>query len=129
MWSVGVTEIVEHVGDTAGEGQHDDEEGDEEHEDILQHNSDAENDWPKVFGHDSRFYTFQNGQRESNAPKYSARRLHRCNIALLFGIHENIFQKTDDETNEKETVSDDVIVVPEGKISLLEPSDTGIRLL
>ena len=37
-----VLEIIEHVGDTAGEGQHYDEEGYQEHHHILHHGIDTE---------------------------------------------------------------------------------------
>lgn len=44
-----VLEVVEHVGDPAGKGEHDDEEGDEEHADILHHRIDAQDDRSKIF--------------------------------------------------------------------------------
>ena len=73
----GVAQVVEHVGDPAGEGGHDDEEGDEEHQHVLQHDADAEDDGAEVLGHDARLDALEDGQGEGDAPEDPPRRLHR----------------------------------------------------
>ena len=45
-----IAHVVEHVGDTTAEGDHDDKESEKEHADILHHHVDAEDDWSEVFG-------------------------------------------------------------------------------
>ena len=133
-----------HVGDTAGEGEHDDQECDEEPEDrsdliyirsnkfiywhqhVLQHDSDAEDDGSKVFWHDSCLDALQYGQSEGDAPEYSTRSLHCSNVPV--GVDQDILQHAYGETNQEETVSDDVVVVPEGEVALLEPPDAWVGL-
>ena len=72
-----MTEIIEHVGDPAGEGEHDDEEGDQEHQHVLQHDADAEDDGAEVLGHDARLDALEDGEGEGDPPEDPPRRLHR----------------------------------------------------
>ena len=63
-----VLEIVEHVGDSTGEGEHDDEESDQEHHHVLHHGVDAEDDGPEILGCDANFDDFDDCEGESYPP-------------------------------------------------------------
>ena len=54
-------QVVEHVGDSTREGEHDDKEGDEEHPNVLHHGVDTEDDGAKVLGCDADFDNFDGG--------------------------------------------------------------------
>ena len=73
----GVAQVVEHIGDPAGECGHDDEEGDQEHQHVLQHDADAEDDGAEVLGHDARLDALEDGEGEGDPPEDPPRRLHR----------------------------------------------------
>ena len=113
-----ILEIVEHVGHPAREGQHDDKEGDQEHHDILHHRVDTQDDGTEIFGGNPNFYDLYDGKCEGNSPQYSA-----CGAQsgyLRVTPEENVVNDLDDESNHEEHVHDDVVVVPEGEISLFE---------
>ena len=124
-----MAEIVEHVGDAAGEGQHDDQEGYQEHENILQHDSDAEDDGSEVFGDDPSFDALENGESEGDSPEYSPRGLHSSDVTVRVRVFHHVLQHPDDQPHQEEAVGDDVVVVPEGEVSFLEPSGVRVGLL
>ena len=124
-----IAQVVKHVGDAAREGQHDDEEGDQEHQDVLQHDPDAQNDRAEVFWHDPGLDALQDGEREGDAPEDPPRCLHRRNATLPLRVHEDILEHPDDEADQEEAVRDDVVVIPEREVALLEPPHAGFWLL
>ena len=80
-----------------------------------------------MFGDDSCLDALQYGQSEGDAPEYSSRSLHCSNVPV--GVDQDILQHAYGETNQEETVSDDVVVVPEGEVALLEPAHFRTRSL
>ena len=61
-------QVVEHVGDSTREGEHDDKEGDEEHPNVLHHGVDTENDRAEVLGGDPDLDHLDDGQGERHPP-------------------------------------------------------------
>ena len=123
-----MAQIVEHVGHAAGEGQHYHQECYQEHQHVLQHNSDAENDRSKMFRNNPSFYALENCESESNSPEYSPRSLHRSDVSLRVGIFQDVLQHPDDQSHQEEAVRDDVVVVPEGEVPFLKSSGVWVRL-
>ena len=77
----------------------------------------------------SRLDALQYGEGEGDPPEYPPRRLHRRDVPLGVGVQQDVLQHPDDEPDEEEAVRDDVVVVPEGEISFLEPPGVGVGLL
>ena len=63
-----VLEIIEHVGDSAGESEHDNKERYQEHHHVLHHCVDAEDDGPEVLGCNADFDNFDDGEGKSYPP-------------------------------------------------------------
>ena len=82
-----------------------------------------------MFGHNSCLDALQYGKGEGDPPENSPGCLHCGDVSLGVRVHQDIFQHPDDEPDEEEAVRDDVIVVPEGEISFLDPPGVGVRLL
>ena len=68
-------EVVEHVRDSTREGEHDNEEGYQEHPYVLHHGVYAEDDWPKVLGGDPDLDHLDDGQGEGHPPQDPTRGL------------------------------------------------------
>ena len=69
-----VLEIVEHIGDAAGESEHDYEERYQEHHDVLHHSIDTQNDRSEVLGCNSDFDYFDDGKCKCYSPEDSSSR-------------------------------------------------------
>ena len=113
-----VPNVVVHVGHTAGEGKHDDEEGDEEHADILHHCIDAQDDRTKIFGSNSNLDDLYDCKSERNSPEDSSCRAECGDLRV--SPADNVVNNLDHETNHEEQIHDDVVVVPESKVSFLK---------
>ena len=124
-----MTGIIEHVGNTTGESQHYHQERYQKHQDVLQHDSDAQYDRSEMFRDNPSLDTLQDGESEGNPPEYSARRLHCCNISVRVGLIKAVLQHPDDQADQEEAVGDDVVVVPESEVSLLESPGVRVGLL
>ena len=82
-----------------------------------------------MFGDNSCLDALQYCEGEGNPPEYPPSRLHRGDVPLGVRVHQDVLQHPDDEPDEEEAVRDDVVVVPEGEISFLEPPGVGVGLL
>ena len=82
-----------------------------------------------MFGDNSCLDALQYCEGEGNPPEYPPSRLHRGDVPLGVRVHQDVLQHPDDEPDEEEAVRDDVVVVPEGEISFLEPPRVGVWFL
>ena len=73
-----------------------------------------------MLGHNADLDHLEDGQGERNPPEYSPRSLHCRHVDVL--VVEDVDQHLDYQAHEEEHVCDDVVVVPEGEVSFLEPS-------
>ena len=113
-----ILEIIEHVGDTTGECQHDHEESDQEHHHVLHHCVDAEDDGPEVLGCNPDLDDFDDCEGKSNPPEYSPSRAEARYLTAT--STDDVIHYLYDQSNHEEKVHHNVVVVPECKISLLE---------
>ena len=112
-----ILEIVEHVGDPTGKGEHDNKERNQKHANIHHHSIDAKNDWTKVFGCDADLNHFDYGECVGYSPEYSPSRAQTRYVNIL--LTDDIFKKSNDKANHKESVHENVVVVPKCEVSFL----------
>lgn len=113
-----VLEIIEHVGDSAGESEHDNKERYQEHHHVLHHSIDAENDWPKVLGSNPYLDYLDDGECKCYSPENSPRGTEAgyFTVAATDDVIHNLYY----QSNHKEKVHHYVVVIPKCEISLFE---------
>ena len=111
-------QVVEHVGDSTREGEHDDKEGDEEHPNVLHHGVDTENDRAEVLGGDPDLDHLDDGQGERHPPQDPSRGFEVGDVEE--GLGDHVLQHLDQQSNQEKQVHHNVVVVPESEISFLE---------
>ena len=131
-----VLEVVEHERDAAGERQHDHEEGDEEHHHVFHQCIDADDDRAKVLGCDPDLDHLDYCQSEGNPPEYSSRRADcrdacSCSrlvlILNLLAASHHVLKAANTQSCQEQQVHHDVVVVPEGEVSLFKSSNFWTR--